>query len=84
VDVFSAYIDESQYRNWSGTSMATPFVAGTAALVMEANPSLSVYEVEKILLNSTIDYGSPGKDNHYGMGRIDAYLAVEKALSLQK
>ena len=79
VDIFSAYIDGTGYRKWSGTSMATPFVAGTAALVMEANPNLSVYQVEKILLESVDDLGVNGKDNYFGEGRIDAYQAVRRA-----
>ena len=79
VDIFSSYIGGTGYRKWSGTSMATPFVSGTAALVMEANPNLSVYQVEKILLESAIDLGVNGKDNYFGEGRVDAYEAVRRA-----
>ncbi len=67
------------YVSYSGTSMATPFVAGTIALMLSARPSLLPSEVKSILLTNAIDWGPSGKDVEYGSGRLDTYKAVEAA-----
>ncbi len=64
------------YDYMSGTSMATPHVSGTAALMLENNPSLTPSRVKQILEGTSVDRGSTGKDNSYGSGRINAYQAV--------
>jgi serine protease AprX len=64
------------YEDWSGTSMATPHVSGTVALMLENDPSLTPPEVKQILENTAVDLGAAGKDNAYGSGRINAYKAV--------
>lgn len=63
----------------SGTSMATPHVSGAAAALLSANPSLSNEDVRRILRESAVDLGSPGRDNTYGHGRIDVVAALELA-----
>jgi subtilisin family serine protease len=60
----------------SGTSMASPIVAGVAALVRAANPSLSAAQVAMVLQNAAADAGNPGWDPEYGYGVVDAYAAV--------
>jgi len=60
----------------SGTSMACPHVAGTAALLLKANPSLTPTQIQEILQTTAIDLGAVGPDNYYGWGRIDAAKAV--------
>lgn len=75
VDVESAYPGGS-YKVASGTSMATPHVSGTAALMLEKNPALRPSEIKQILESTAVDLGPAGKDNEYGSGRIDAYEAV--------
>ena len=80
-EIYSTYLDQG-YRYWSGTSMATPFVAGVAALILQARPELTVAQLEKILSEATIDMGKEGKDNQFGHGRIQAYEAVKAALEL--
>ena len=60
----------------SGTSMATPHVSGTAALLWTANPSLSNSEVRKRLQETATDLGSPGRDYGYGYGLVNASYAV--------
>ena len=67
------------YVEYSGTSMATPFVAGTAALMLDANPSLTPAQVKSIISTTSIDFGPAGKDIDYGWGRLDAYEAIKTA-----
>jgi serine protease AprX len=69
----------NQYKDASGTSMATPFTAGVAALMLDANNSLTPPAVKSALLNTSVDWGPAGKDIDYGAGRLDAYKAVRSA-----
>ncbi|GIW41469.1 MAG: hypothetical protein KatS3mg076_2046 [Candidatus Binatia bacterium] len=65
-----------EYLRLAGTSMATPHVAGTAALVLAAHPSFSVEEVRQVLRTTAVDIDPPGPDDESGYGRIDAAAAV--------
>jgi len=67
------------YRAESGTSMASPIVAGLAALMKTIRPDLNPDEVEALLKASAVDLGSAGPDRVYGAGRIDARRALELA-----
>jgi len=58
------------YRTMSGTSMATPHVAGAAALAKEANPSLTGAEI-KSLLTSSADPTVAGPAQEVGTGTLD-------------
>ncbi|MBD3233559.1 MAG: S8 family serine peptidase [candidate division Zixibacteria bacterium] len=80
VDVRSCY-PGGGYASLSGTSMASPHVNGVVALVRQANPNLSVELVKQIIYDTAYDLGDPGEDNSYGWGMIDAYEAVQLALS---
>jgi hypothetical protein len=66
----------------NGTSFASPYAAGVAALVLSINPSLSATNVEQIMQQSCVDLGSPGYDTTYGWGLVNAYNAVVLALAL--
>ncbi|MBI3190134.1 S8 family serine peptidase [archaeon] len=59
------------YNSISGTSMATPVVAGLSALILQAR-NVSPEEVKTLLMNTAVDLGSTGKDNSYGAGRVNA------------
>jgi subtilisin family serine protease len=67
------------YCTYMGTSMATPHVAGVAALVLEVNPALTPGEVRNILANSAEDLGPSGCDVGFGYGLVDAAGAVAAA-----
>ncbi len=84
--VWSSYKGgESAYAGLIGTSQATPVVAGTAALVFAANPSLSAREVREILM-STADPINGNSNYSYkdgaSSGSVNAYKAVAAAQNL--
>jgi serine protease len=68
-------IPDSGYEAWNGTSMATPHVAGAAALVWSANPSWTNAEIRQALQQTAQDLGADGRDNAYGYGLVQAHDA---------
>ncbi|MEM2760249.1 MAG: S8 family serine peptidase [Nitrososphaerales archaeon] len=66
----------SGYTIKSGTSMATPFVAGIVALMLDANPNLSPSDVKSKIMGTASDWGPVGSEIDYGSGRLDGYEAV--------
>jgi bacillopeptidase F len=69
------------YGNSSGTSMASPHVNGVVALMLEADPGLTVNEIKQIIYDTAFDLGIPGEDNDFGWGMVDAFEAVQQVLS---
>jgi len=66
------------YRFMSGTSMASPFVSGLAALVLREAPNLSGYQVKNLILNSaSVVAGLNAKIQ--SKGRADVYDAISAA-----
>jgi subtilisin family serine protease len=61
----------------SGTSFASPYVAGVAALVFSRDNSLTPAEVEDILMETCVDIGSSGWDINFGYGFVNAKAAVD-------
>jgi serine protease AprX len=72
---------EGCYTVSSGTSMASPFVAGAVALMLEADGSLTTDSamVRQILADTAQDRGTVGMDNVFGHGLIDVQAAVSRA-----
>lgn len=85
----SGYSSGNFTANFGGTSSACPLAAGVAALVLSANPDLTWSEVKQVLEDSADkidptngDYDDQGFSIFYGHGRVNAFRAVELALSL--
>lgn len=74
VNILSAW--GSGYAYASGTSMATPVVSGTVALIKYAHPDYTVAQTQDALFKNVKDLGIAGKDSTYGWGRVDAYGAA--------
>jgi subtilisin family serine protease len=95
VDIYSSVINK-KFEELSGTSMASPVVAGVAALVWSYFPKLTAVQLKDILLESSIKLGSqevfiPGKTTKTAFknlsitgGVINALKAVELASKLGK
>jgi len=65
------------YYFFQGTSMATPHVAGTAALIIANGNATTPDDVREALQSTAQDIGAVGKDNQFGYGLIDAFAAVQ-------
>lgn len=68
------------YGSFSGTSAASPVVAGVYGLMMSANPTLQPASLDNILFSTALDLGTAGFDQQFGYGRVQAASAVAKAL----
>jgi hypothetical protein len=89
VDIASAQAGTSTgYVDSSGTSMATPFIAGLALLMLDANPGLTPDAIKQHITGTALDWGrggdnrtpgTTGPDIDYGAGRLDAYAALAAA-----
>jgi subtilisin family serine protease len=61
---------------FQGTSMATPHVAGLAALLISQRPGITPAQVEAIIRATARDIGAPGKDDDFGFGLIQPRAAL--------
>ena len=72
---FAGYADE-YFIEANGTSMASPHVAGVAALLMASNPSYTAEAVRNKMNDTALDLGEIGRDKLYGYGLVDASSAL--------
>ena len=63
----------------TGTSFATPFVSGVAALLRQKQPGWTQANVRADIEGTAFDVGPAGKDNEWGAGLLDGYEAVAQA-----
>lgn len=73
----------SAYARLQGTSMATPHVAGVAALMLQENPDYTPFDVKAALMNTAEDLNGDVSVFEQGAGRIDAYNAVHADVSIK-
>jgi subtilisin family serine protease len=75
-DTIKSTWKDGGYSTISGTSMASPHVAGAAALVWAANPGWTAAQVRQRLADTAIDLGAAGRDPVFGYGLINVYAAT--------
>jgi len=74
------------YELMSGTSMATPHVAGISALILAANPEYTPADVKSALMNTARDINTDSKTYsvyQVGAGRVDPARAIKENVSIQ-
>ncbi|MEU4396441.1 S8 family peptidase [Kribbella sp. NPDC023855] len=72
---------DDNYTTLSGTSMASPHVAGTAALVAQANPDWKAAQLKARLI-STADPQQGSRVDEQGAGRVDADQATDQSVTV--
>ncbi|MFE9609300.1 type VII secretion-associated serine protease mycosin [Streptomyces sp. NPDC006012] len=78
VDIVIADPDHKYYEGW-GTSAASAFVSGAAALVEAAHPGLAPAQIKKLLEDTARDAPSGGRDDSRGFGFVDPAAAIRAA-----
>lgn len=76
VSIYSTFKDGG-YAYMSGTSMATPHVSASAAVVWSSDPTATNAQVREALTQTALDLGAPGRDNEYGYGLVRTYCAYQ-------
>ncbi|MFF3364788.1 MULTISPECIES: type VII secretion-associated serine protease mycosin [Streptomyces] len=82
VDVVIADPDHKYYAGW-GTSAASAYVSGVAALIKSAHPGLSPAQVKTLLEDTAEDPPVGGRDDSRGFGEIDPVAALRAADRLE-
>jgi hypothetical protein len=66
----------AQYQITTGTSVAAAEVSGVIALMLERKPNATPDEIRRALQSTAKDLGSRGRDDDFGWGLVDPYLAM--------
>lgn len=82
VNVVIADPDHKYYEGW-GTSAASAFVSGAAALIKAAHPTLTPAQIKKLLEDTARDAPVGGRDDSRGFGMIDPAAALKAAAKLK-
>jgi hypothetical protein len=80
-NILSTYLKNS-YVQMSGTSMATPYISGVTALLLERNPTTSAENIREILQQNAVDLGPVGRDSQYGYGLVQIPVKPKPSLFL--
>lgn len=85
-----SHLSDTNYNSyWGGTSQAAPLVSGLAALLIAQNPNRSPAEIKSIIEMSSDDQvgnpseDTPGWDQYYGHGRVNAFAALSGLTSVR-
>lgn len=75
---------EYYWKPETGTSMSTPFVAGSIALWLEANPDLDIHDIHKIIEKTSVkdEQVLTGNPVQWGAGKFDALAGLKEAIAL--
>ncbi|MED3997551.1 S8 family serine peptidase [Peribacillus frigoritolerans] len=71
------------YKRLSGTSMATPYVAGVSALLLQSNKDLEPADIKSILMNTADPLSKAYSVFEIGSGRVDAYEALHSNVEFE-
>lgn len=72
-------VPNNRYGYRSGTSMATAYVAGIAALIKSAHPNMSPAQIRAAMVQNAVDVSTQGWDSKTGYGRVDSFKALSSA-----
>lgn len=75
-EIYSSVWNDT-FVKWDGTSMATPFVSGVAALLASMPDFDTPVKIREALLSTALDLGPAGWDRNYGFGLVQAYDALK-------
>lgn len=83
-NIYSSYQDHYNAW-WSGTSFATPFVSGLAAVLAAINPDADASQIAAAMANTAVnvDAKQPAKTGKLGFGIIDPYAAALQVVSIE-
>ena len=80
VDIYAASFTDltgiNAFDIVTGTSHATPMVTGIASLGMSVRPGMTKDDLVYALKGTAVDLGTPGRDDQFGWGRVNAHDAL--------
>ncbi len=77
----AGYSPTGDYTLIQGTSFSSPYAAGVAALMVSAYPGITPTQIIEDLRATATDLGSPGFDQQFGYGLVNAHAAVQAAIA---
>ena len=71
-------VNDTSYAVKDGTSMASPHVAGAAAVVWSARPNATAQQVREALFTTARDLDAAGRDDNTGWGLVQVKAAIDE------